>query len=78
MSIVGYFDSPADESPCFDPGIGVPCPFCLLPLASPLKTISLCVPGSSRSYFYRAHKACYEGASPDEICDLETGILEKP
>lgn len=75
VSIIGYFDDAASSIPTFDPGPSVNCPFCIQPLRSPIKTISLMKPRSDRSYFYRAHRACYETASADYVCDLETGIL---
>lgn len=77
MSIFGYFDSPAQESPAFDPGLAMPCPFCLLSLHSgPRKTISLMAEGDPRSYFYRAHKFCYENASPQEVCAIESSLID--
>ena len=75
--IFGYFDSPENKAPAFDPGLRVPCPFCLHLLdKSALKTISLMPVGGSRSYFYRAHKGCYEQASSDDILNLESSLID--
>lgn len=65
MSIYGYFDNATQTEPKHDPGLNVPCPVCSKTLDFPMKTISLMVPTKEwerpdRSYFYRAHKRCYE------------------
>lgn len=57
----GYFDSPTQIDPKFDPGLDVSCPVCGGMLVEPVKTISIMVPTSDRSYFYRTHKQCYDG-----------------
>ena len=76
-SIFGHFDAPGDKAPAFDPGLGVPCPFCLQPVETgALKTISLMPLGGSRSYFYRAHKNCYERASLEDATKLESSIID--
>lgn len=66
----GYFDSGDQTTPAYDPGLDIPCPFCKEPfkriIHEELTTISVMSPGSERCYFYRAHKACYHAATPDE------------
>lgn len=74
--IFGYFDAPEQEAPAFDPGLDVPCAYCLKPLSRPMRAISLMKPGDGRSYFYRAHKDCYDHASADEVCDLESSLID--
>ena len=76
-TIFGYFEAPEDKTPTFDPGLCVPCPFCLQAVANgSIKTISLMPIGGRRSYFYRAHKGCYEQASPDDVTRLESSLID--
>ncbi len=76
-TIFGYFDNPADRVPDFDPGLSMACPFCLQSIAKgALKTISLMPIGGSRSYFYRAHKGCYEQATPADTNKLESSLID--
>jgi hypothetical protein len=76
--LLGYFDSAEQERPTFDPGPDVPCVICYKPLSAPLMTLSAMKPGGSRSYFYRAHKACYRGLSEREVEALEWSMLTPP
>jgi hypothetical protein len=77
--IMGYFANEADTVPTFDPGLSAPCPFCTLPVRSkPVKTISLMHVGGTRSYFYRAHRDCYEGADEEEIGHFESSFIDSP
>ncbi len=79
--IVGYYDDPTADVPAYDPGLDVICPFCVTHLNYPAvmcKTINLmglAPTDKPRSYFYRCHKTCYEGATGDERGDLEVAIL---
>ncbi len=76
-TIFGYFDDPGDQAPTFDPGLDVPCPFCLRPVGKGgIKTISLMLIGGSRSYFYRAHKCCYQQAIPHDVSELEHSLID--
>lgn len=75
-SIFGYFNSVEQDVPVFDPGLSVICPFCLLQLEPPLKTISFMALGSERSYFYRAHKGCYESADQPSINEIESSVVD--
>ncbi len=76
--IFGYYDSPGQAQPSFDPGVGCPCPFCLKRVTHdiPMMTISLAPIKLDRSYFYRAHKSCYMSASDAEICDFESSVID--
>jgi hypothetical protein len=76
--LLGYYDRADQTEPTYNPPKDAPCVICYKPLCAPLKTISLLKPGGSRSYFYRAHKACYEGLGDDEIGDLEWSMLNPP
>jgi hypothetical protein len=77
LSIFGFFDTPGEVVPTYDPGLGVPCPFCLKPLTgAPRKTISLMGPWSGKSYFYRAHLVCYSLASEQEVCEIESSLID--
>ena len=76
-TIFGYFDDPGDQVPTFDPGLGVSCPFCLRPVGKGgIKTISLMPIGGSRSSFYRAHKSCYQQATPHDVAELESSLID--
>jgi len=74
--IYGYFDSPFSEVPAHDPGLEIDCPICYLPLSHPMKTISLLAEGDSLSYFYRVHKDCYEGLSPEQEAELDAALVD--
>lgn len=76
VSIFGYFAGPHSPKPDYDPGMDVTCPFCLRPLSTPVKTVSLMAPKSDRSFFYRSHKRCYEAAEPKDICDVESSVID--
>lgn len=74
--IFGYFNSPEDETPAHDPGTDTICPICVEKLSEPLKTISLMKRHDARSYFYRTHKGCYEGLTSEDICNLESSLID--
>lgn len=73
-SFLGYYDSPEQTEPAYDPPYDPPhdgpCLVCLEPLAPPVKTVNLMRQdrADGRSWFYRAHKTCYEAdpASADQ------------
>lgn len=77
-SIFGYFDDPMQEQPVYDPGYGVPCPCCLLPLGEDVALVCVSLMGehARRSYFFRAHKACWRSASPEEQQRIEGSIID--
>lgn len=58
----GWFDDASQVVPAFDPGLSGSCPVCGIGLlSSPRVTVSfLVVSRPERSYFYRAHKSCWE------------------
>lgn len=72
----GFYDSPLADAPAYDPGLNVDCPVCYTGLSVPIKTISVMSAGDNRSYFYRAHKHCYEALSPAQIGDLDGLIID--
>jgi hypothetical protein len=77
----GYFDDPSQQEPAYDPGLKINCPICETPLnypANKVKTICL-MPyqaGSTRSYFYRTHKDCFDALSPEEQTNLDSQIID--
>lgn len=75
-TIYGYFDSPDNETPAYDPALDVECPVCAEKLSLPVKTISLMLVGDNRSYFYRTHKTCYERLSSEEQTQLDSILID--
>lgn len=76
MSIFGWFISPHQEKPEHDPGLDVPCPYCLKKLERHVMAISLWKTNAIKSYFYRAHKYCYEAATDDERNQVEWSLID--
>jgi len=77
MDIFGYFDSAGQKTPTYDPGRTALCPFCLREIAhGPIKTISLLLDGDNRSYFYRAHKGCWENADHKNRDQIEHSLID--
>lgn len=74
--LFGYFEHEWETEPTHDAGLEVDCLFCLKRLAIPLKTISLQKMNDVRSYFYRCHKNCYESATPEEITEYESVLID--
>lgn len=80
--IFGYFDDPSQTEPAFDPGLDVDCPICHTKLSRPMKTISVMLDDpnlggrDSRSYFYRAHKDCYDALAPEQETNLDGAIID--
>lgn len=77
MNIFGYFDSPDQTTPAFDPGRDVSCPFCHKKLSAPMVSISFMPMARGKCYFYRAHKECAASASPEDECRIESWIIDK-
>ncbi len=80
--LFGYFDNNSD-TPTYDPGINVPCVLCFKSLNYPIEKIvttsfSAFFDYAEKSYFYRAHKSCYEEAEKtfDEKGDSDVSNLE--
>ena len=80
MTLFGYFDSPDQTKPAFDPGLEIDCPFCDHELHNTthasVKTISLMLEGDNRSYFYRAHEVCYDVAWLEQITAVESALID--
>lgn len=76
MSIYGYFDQADQLTPAHDPGLAVDCPVCHMPLARPVATTSLMVPGDVRSYFYRMHKACRDGLTEQQETNIDSILID--
>lgn len=77
LVVVGWFDD-VSATPAFDPGLGIPCPVCdELLSAYPRTTISLMPwPDKGRSYFFRAHKSCWENCSVAQQTEIEGQIID--
>jgi hypothetical protein len=76
--IFGYFDDPSQTEPVYDPGLNIPCPCCLRPLADATRvTISLLLPGDYRSFFFRAHKDCWGRVSAEEKSEIESSLIDQ-
>lgn len=78
---IGWFTD-TGETPEHDPKEKGLCPVCAKlvgrhSLENPLKTISLMKAGDSRSFFFRAHKHCWESISEDEQNAIESSIIDK-
>jgi len=74
--VFGWFDNPLSETPDHDPGMDGICPVCANKLSTPVKTISLIPIHGDRSYFYRAHKECYESLSSTDIMRLDSSLID--
>lgn len=77
LTDVGYFDG-TGSSPAFDPGLKVPCPVCHASLEQePRCTVSLmAMEHPTKSYFFRAHKRCWETCGRDRQSDIESEIID--
>lgn len=74
LNLFGFFNDTSD-TPAYDPGLNVPCLYCRATLSRPLKTISLLIPGDSKSYFYRMHKNCFEQMELNNETEHYEGLL---
>jgi len=72
----GYFDYAGQEQPTYDPGLDVECLVCGEILSSPMVTPSLMLEGDNRSYFYRLHKHCSDGLSPEQESEVDGLLLD--
>jgi hypothetical protein len=74
---VGFFESPYQTEPSFDPGTAVACPICRQQLeGEPLKTMSLMRENDERSLFFRAHKGCWKAAGAEQREIIEGSIID--
>jgi len=71
----GYFDDDSN-TPAYDPGFDMECPFCHKKLSEPMRSPSLMVPGDSRSYFYRVHRECDDRATEEEKQAIDSIIVD--
>ncbi len=73
--VYGYYSQAGQIEPDYDPGLDAPCLICSGALTpTDVRTISLMVPGDSRSYFYRVHRSCHEPLSEAERIKVD-GLL---
>jgi hypothetical protein len=75
--LLGWFED-ASDTPAHDPGVdGTPCLVCTQGLTRPVVTVSLMLADSrQRSYFFRAHKDCWNGLSEGEQALYEGGVID--
>lgn len=65
QKIYGWYDRPDQpvDMPTYDPPHDAPCPFCGGPITpTDIRTHSMLMEGSSRSFFYRSHRSCHQTA----------------
>lgn len=75
-NIVGYFDTASATMAAVDPGLDVRCIVCWEPLRRhPRVTISLMWEHGDRSYFFRAHKPCWDALDPSQQQRYEESVL---
>jgi len=82
--IYGYFDSPSQTTPAHDPGPAGLCPVCAHAVGphsvdNPLAVISLCLEAPelrNRSYFFRAHRNCWERATDRDKRLIESACID--
>lgn len=80
-AIYGYFNDADQVTPAYDPGVSVDCPVCGKVLGhhsndNRLVTISVAVDDDNRSYFYRAHRSCYDALPPEKQSELDWPIVD--
>ena len=83
--IFGWFDSPEQTTPAHDPGPSALCVICNFPVErhsmdNPLVTVSLAVYDKrfrEKSYFFRAHKNCWNNISEHEQSCVESSLIDK-
>lgn len=74
--IFGWYEDARDQTPTHDPGLSGVCLVCGNPLmASPRVTVSLMKHNDNRSYFYRAHKSCYQ-ENTSAIQEIEWAFID--
>lgn len=78
MRIYGYYDSPLQPVPVYDPGIvNVCCPICgELLNENNIRTISLMALEDNRSYFYRVHKSCHINLTQEQQANLDGRLID--
>lgn len=73
----GYYDSPEQTSPAYDPGESAPCLICGEPWTTDtVRTISIAGVTADRSWFYRIHRACDDAQTPEEAAAREALYVE--
>jgi len=81
-NIVGYYSSPDESRPTYDPketfGYRL-CPYCLTSCKENenTKTTSLLAEDGSKSFFFSYHVSCKDKATADDVEDLEIKILKE-
>lgn len=79
LPLIGYFTSPDQTEPAFDPPHDSPCLVCDKPLLpDDVRTISIMLAegADERSFFYRIHRTCGDLMSRDEGDKLSSRVFE--
>lgn len=83
--VFGWFDSLEQTTPAHDPGPTAPCVVCIWPVEkhsidNPVVTISLALYNKEhrdRSFFFRAHKRCWERQTQHEQSLIESSLIDR-
>lgn len=83
--VFGWFDDANQTAPAHDPGPSGLCPVCCWPVQqhsidNPLVTISVMLEDPTkrnRSYFFRAHKRCWDRQTEYQQKLIESSIIDK-
>lgn len=78
--LYGWFDNPrqGDRQPTFEPSRSVPCPHCGKPMCDlDVRTHSFQDDHRRRSYFFRTHVSCDNGAPEWVRVDLYQAMLDR-
>lgn len=75
--LFGYFTD-FSNTPEYDPGLECECIICFEKLSKPMITCSLMGLdiNDGRSYFYRAHKECYNSLTKEEITEIDSSLID--
>lgn len=75
----GWFDAADQETPTFDPGLTVPCPLCGVALSERERITEsfLVLARRERSYFFRAHRACWNAATDEQRWAVESAAVDE-
>lgn len=83
LRYIGYFNDPDSTDPSHDPGLGAPCVVCDQPLISQPERVTISLVHQNPelrlfSFFFRAHKACWNALPEVERILIESSIIDQP
>ena len=80
LRLWGWFDDSDQREPSYDPPHDAPCPYCFAPITDDdVRTHSIMAAGPSyakRSYFYRTHRTCDDGAEDSMDGRMDGRIID--